>query len=105
MKYLPRVDELIERLGTARFISTLDLTGRLVIKFVGGSQSGTGVLGVFEQKMLNLVDVISCILVHFGDGHDLKVKVGFIVNNKICDRQIKLSKLCLSLTRGAISRK
>ena len=31
-------------------------------------QTVRGCLGVLPQKILNLVDVISCILVHFGDG-------------------------------------
>ena len=32
-----------------------------------------GGFGVVPHKRLNLVDVISCILVHFGDGHYLKI--------------------------------
>ena len=37
----------------------------------GGCEGGGG-SGVLPQKIFNLVDVISCILVHFADGHYLK---------------------------------
>ena len=35
-------------------------------------------LGVLPQKSLNLVAVISCIMVHFWDGHYLKKSFRFI---------------------------
>ena len=39
----------------------------------GGGGSGGPPPGKVCYQMLNLVDVISCILVHFEDGHYLKI--------------------------------
>ena len=39
-----------------------------MVKFVGGAKSGTGGSGGPAPENVDLVDVISCILVHFGDG-------------------------------------